>query len=65
MSNPCYKCEKRHQACAVGCPEWAEYEQKRADKYEEKKKQCEAESAVIGHIVERKERIRKYWNGKK
>lgn len=64
MSNPCYKCEKRHQACAVGCPEWAEYEQKRADKYEENKHRFEGESDYIQHIMQRKERNRKRLHGK-
>lgn len=59
IPNPCYRCEKRRERCAVGCPEWADYLEEKAWE----RKMRDAERMTTGYAVEqlikKKKRLRK------
>lgn len=65
--SPCYDkknkvdCPRRAVGCAVSCPEWKAYLERRESLYGSRKLKKEAYFASVGHILDRlNQRIRKY-----
>lgn len=60
--NPCYKCEERHQACAVNCKKWAEYVKEREEVYKKRQAKTHADFDYRDSVLKRKYRQMKEKN---
>ena len=66
FENPCYdrnaktSCPRRHEGCAVDCPEWAEYLKKRDAEYKKRDEMFKVENIRLCNLnkIEHKAQLR-------
>lgn len=65
MKNPCYDrennkdCENRQAGCSLICALWHDYERRRNEEYEKRKKLADENAAVKEHQVRLAQKLKK------